>query len=451
MKLPSDSFGFDISGIGTKFSSSALDILSEQEDRLRRMLEPNPAIATMLERETQMKSAFESPAALSAIVEHQKHLQSVMPPTLIEAITVQENHIAYRGLAFSRAVAASINRPQLDMFTQSAATAIASFNNHAFDLATAMGRALETCIPKYDVMTANLSQALEVSLPQLNAIGEMTLKLANSIPKIDFAVSSLVEQAASALGSISLSLQSSMIALADSLSILRIPNFDQFARSLKYINDFEEKNEVLKSFGWYLISELPEAIVEAIYERHHEITQEEVDTLIIEHFRRNRCSALKEIVNSWVDLPYFELRKEVFHQAQVCHSRRTFNASVTLVSIHFEGVITDFVRERIGEPTYRAEKALKRITDLSMDMPMNSMPFTDWIICSFILECIDAIFTTNFSPADPDSCPNTSRHKIAHGHATSKETEANSLRRFLFMNELYKLFYCLESKSQMAS
>ena len=426
------------------------------------MLEPSVSIGAILDRESQIARMVEPPTVLSAFVEQQTHLQSAISP-IMEAFRSHQSLTAEHGLAFSKTIAESIHVSQLDMIPPSVATALSdAFDNHAHELTVAMGRSLEVCIPKYDEMSNNLARALEASLPQLNAISEMVYRLTESIPRIDSAVISIARQTVNSLDMISSSLQCGLSALADSLKNIRIPNFDYLANSLNYINDFEEKNELLKKFGWYLISELPEDIVETIYERRYEITQDEVDALIVQYFRKDRCSALKGIVNGWVDISCFESRKDVFHQAQVCHSRRTFIASTTLMAVHFEGVITDFVRERLPYPTNPAEEraldkqlrcknALNSISELANDLPMSTMHFTDWIVCSFVLECVDAAFNANFSPINPDNCPNSSRHKIAHGHATEKETEANSLRRFLFMNELYKLFCCLDKEYQVAS
>ncbi len=455
MDFKKNHFGVDIEGIGTSFSSPAIDSLIETQTRISKLFEPSSGITAMLEspairmiqeqQDTLQKLTAPS-SALTSFIEQQDKLHMALSSSLIDSISAQQ-------LSFSKAIAASIQVPDMDVIsgTLSKFAELVPPEPPMYNLAAEMGKALEACIPKYDLMANALTNALETCMPKFDTIGNMAFRLADSIPQIDSAILSIAQQALGAMDNLTESLQSSMSALLGSLTDIRLPNFDHLANSLNFITDFEEKNELLKSFGWYLISELPEEIVNTIYERRDEITQEEVDILIIQHFRNNKYQALKSIVNSWVSLPYFHSRQIVFHEAQVCHSRRSYNASTTLISLHYEGVVTDFVRERINTPTYRVEKALKCINDLANDLTMDAMPFRDWIVCSYVLECIDKAFTTNFSPADPDSCPNSSRHKIAHGHAVAKETEANSLRRFLFMNELYKLFCCLENEYQLIS
>jgi hypothetical protein len=320
-----------------------------------------------------------------------------------------------------------------------------------YNLVESMGKALESCIPRHHELVESFGRALDFVGSNFSAIENTVLGLANVIPRIDPAVIAAAEQASRTIDRFAGSFQRGILALNNALRNIDFSPLLEISNSLSHMTDIEDKNELLKSFGWYLITELPNEIVDEIYMRRDEITQEQVDALIVQHFRNERCRELKSVVNSWKRLPYFETRRIVFHEAQVCHSRRSFNASTTLLSLHFEGVVTDFVRDRLGRPTYRVEKALRCISDLTDDLSLQDMPFEDWVICSYVLECVDNAFTTNFSPANPDDCPNTSRHKIAHGHATEKETEANSLRRFLFMNELYKLFCCLENVYQLAS
>ena len=444
-------FGLGLTDSGTQIDPSATESIIEQQSCLMKVIDPPTAITAMLTQEEGMRAIFDPPMALTAMVEQANHMRSIVSVPMIEALNAQQDCFANYKFAFSKNITATI-LPQISLISDSIAKTVSlSFQENTYSLATAMGRALESCIPKYDLMTNALATALKSSMPKFDAIGAMALRLTDSIPRIDAAITTIAQQALEAMGNITESLQSGVSALLGSLTDIRLPNFDNIANSLNFITGFEEKNELLKSFGWYLISELPEEIVDEIYERRDEIAQEEVDALIIKHFRDNKCQALKCIVKSWTALPYFESRKVVFHEAQVCHSRRSYNASTTLISLHYEGVVTDFVRDRVNTPTYRVEKALKCINDLANDLNLSAMSFKDWIVCSYVLECVDQAFTTNFSPSDPDSCPNNSRHKIAHGHATAKETEANSLRRFLFMNELYKLFCCLEHEYQLAS
>ena len=454
MDSTNNHLGMDASEIGAVLSSPAIESMLENQARLSKLFEPPSAITAMLEspairmiqeQQDMINNITVPTSVITAFMEQESHLHSALSSSLLDSISTQQ-------LAFSKAIAASVQLPDMDVLsgTLSKFAALLPVEPPTYNLAAEMGKALEACMPTQNILDS-VSLALEACQPKFELIGQVTSSLLNSMPKIDSAVLSIAKQASNVLENISNSFNTGLSALSSAFSQIDFSKFYGIADSLNYIKDFEDKNEMLKSFGWFYVSELPEELVDAIYEQQNEITQEEVDALIVQHFRNNKCAELKQIVNSWANLPYYESRKHVFHEAQVCHSRRSFNAATTLISLHFEGVVTDFVRCRINQPTYRVDKALKQISDLTNDLSLSTMSFRDWIVCSYVLECIDQAFTTNFSPADPDNCPNNSRHKIAHGHAIAKETEANSLRRFLFMNELYKLFRCLENEYQLAS
>lgn len=441
----------DIKGINANLSSPAISSLFETQTQMSKLLKPpsvitamlgSPAIQMIQKQQDMLRKLTAPSSALTAFMDQQEKFHLELPSSLISSISAQQ-------LSFSKAIASSIQVPDMNVMsgTLSKFAELLPPQPPMYNLAAEMGKALEACVPSQNMLNS-VSKALEACKPNFELIGSVTSKFLESIPKIDSAVLSIVQQATSSFGNISESLCAGLSAFNSAFEQIDFSKFHNTANTFKYIKDFELKNDMLKKFGWFYISELPQDLVNLIYERRDEINQEEVDSLMVEYFRNNKCAALKKLVNSWVNLPYYESRNHIFHEAQVCHSQRLFNASTTLVSLHFEGVVTDFVRYRINQPAYRVDKALKQINELTYNLSLSTISFRNWIVCSFVLECVDQIFSTNFSPSDPDSCPDNSRHKIAHGHAIAKETEANSLRRFLFMNEMYKLFVCLEKEYQ---
>ncbi|MDD2476102.1 MAG: hypothetical protein PHI32_09345 [Dysgonamonadaceae bacterium] len=221
---------------------------------------------------------------------------------------------------------------------------------------------------------------------------------------------------------------------------------------LTYHHQWSEKHDLLVKFGWFYLNELSTEVIDEIYDKRDSITQDEVDRLVVQDFRKNRCERLKKIVKKWNDSPYFKPRKLVLHQALVNHSRRCYNASTTLLSIHTEGIITDFMRLGLQAPKFRVQGAINDITEYLNVQPMSSLSFSDWQIYSEVLERILSAFVEHFDCANPDGTSNDSRHKIAHGHATEAETEVNSLKRFLYLNEVYRLLSyldkCIQEKNE---
>jgi len=217
---------------------------------------------------------------------------------------------------------------------------------------------------------------------------------------------------------------------------------------LTYHHQWSEKHDLLVKFGWFYLNELSTEVIDEIYEKKDMITQDEVDRLVVQDFRKNKCEKLKIVVNKWNDSPYFKPRKLVLHQALVNHSRRCYNASTTLLSIHTEGVITDFMRMGLQAPKFRAQEAINDITEYLNIQPMSSLAFSDWQIYSAVLERILSAFVEHFDCANPDVTSNDSRHKIAHGHVTEAVTEVNSLKRFLYLNEVFRLFSYMDKRIQ---
>jgi hypothetical protein len=435
--------GFKEIVMHTKPTAIELSMI-EAEERMQKML--SSPFAESLERHEAMINYMTTSPALQAI-----EMQNTVIDSLLSKSFIESAICSLRESSMMCNMAKSMDELLKPYYCQYVSFAKTSYD--AFDPGLPLLATTEDVARGMLDYVTRLDSAMNYAAAQIAMIENMAPSMLDSVTKYGTEMVTALEQEAQAMSWDSHLRE--MLAMESAFRSYDISSYLGLSDNLKLFKnvDFEEKNDMLKNFGWYMIAELPEEIADYIYERRDEITQEEVDALIVQHFRRNRCKELKVMVNNWKQLPYFKKRQVVFHDVQVCHSRRSFNALTTLISLQFEGVVTDFVRDRIMVPTFRKwpDKALRCVTDLTNNLTMASMSLEEWIVYSYVLECVDKVFTTNFSPADPDCCPNTSRHKIAHGQATAKETEANSLRRFLFMNELYKLFSCLENEYLLAS
>ena len=130
----------------------------------------------------------------------------------------------------------------------------------------------------------------------------------------------------------------------------------------------------------------------------------------------------------------------------IYHSRRYFNSSTTLLVLHTEGVITEFMRDKIQSPRFNTKNAIRDISEAINDIPMSVLSFSDYQVYNLVLERVLLAFNEQFELANPENASNNSRHKIAHGHAVEIETEINSLKLFLYLNEVYRLFTFLDGK-----
>ncbi|MDV0447270.1 hypothetical protein MsAg5_11500 [Methanosarcinaceae archaeon Ag5] len=215
---------------------------------------------------------------------------------------------------------------------------------------------------------------------------------------------------------------------------------------LFFHKEWSEQRKTLLNFGWFYSDELPNELVNEIHEKRNELNIDEVNKMIVEYFRKDRCEILKNMVRGWKDLSYFRCRENIFHEALVNHSRKYFNSSVTLLTIHTEGVITDFVRIELQAAKY---KMILAIDDIKKLIEVENISVNKYEIYIDVIEQITKGFIEKFDHSNPEEASNKSRHKIAHGHVYEKESEVNSLKQFLYINEIYHLFVQLNKSEQI--
>ncbi|MFQ4200635.1 hypothetical protein C3B57_06300 [Clostridioides difficile] len=295
-------------------------------------------------------------------------------------------------------------------------------------------------IPKLNFKNfqSDLMKVHNVRFPEiasvLSSIPKPTINMKDIISPLQI----MVESLQNINGELVKSLNTQLFQMSESVkSLMESMDFSL----LTYRKEWSEQRETLLKYGWFYSEELPEEVINYIHDRRGELSTDDVDDIIVEYFRKNRCQALKNIVKEWQKLPCFHCRGVIFHEALVNHSRKYFNSSVTLLTVHTEGVITDFVRESLKNPRFRLQKA---IDDIKKELDENiDISIYEYEVFNDVIERIEEAFNENFSLLDPDATSNKSRHKIAHGHVYEKENEANSLKRFLYLNEIYYLFLLL--------
>lgn len=244
-------------------------------------------------------------------------------------------------------------------------------------------------------------------------------------------ITGIIEQTTQALRSPFQQLEESIRSSTDSLHSFLL---DYRLRSA-------QNREILLKYGWFLSDEFPIHIVNHIYNNRASLNAGAVDAIICSYFRRNRCEALKNMVSSWKKLPHFACRKIIFHEALVHHSRGYYNSSVTLLTLHMEGIFSDFVRTNLNCSRYRVKQAIK---DIQAELEKNpDVSISEEDAFNFIAR----ILTEGFHFDNPDDASDQSRDKIAHGHVYEKESESNSLKLFLSLNEMFHVLPLLSSSN----
>lgn len=211
---------------------------------------------------------------------------------------------------------------------------------------------------------------------------------------------------------------------------------------LTYYKEWSEQRKTIVEYGWFYSREFPEELMNEIYEKRQELSKDDVNLMIVTYFRKNKCKAIKDIIEQWNKLLCFDCRQGIFKEALENHIDGRYNSSVTLLTLHIEGVITDFFRINLQQPRYRVQRAIDDINQTLEDE--ESMSIYEHIVFNDVIKNIEESFTESFDCANPDISSNGLRHKIAHGHVYEKENEVNSLKRFLYINELYHMFVLYE-------
>lgn len=305
----------------------------------------------------------------------------------------------------------------------------ARFNQQKFNEPICTAIAMQNAIPRFETFFSNTNissfpclASVLANIPTVN-LSRMTLPIEEMLEGLK-TVSEIAAREA----------QNSILQLSDAAK--------QFASTvdfslLLYRNKWSDERDTLLKYGWFYTNELPYNIILGIHKHRDELSCDDVDKIILGYFRQNRCAALKSMVKGWVELPFFKCRQRVFHEVIVNHSRKYFNSSVVLLTIYIEGIITDFVRINLKTPRYKVLRAIEDIKEIMNEANLSH----DWKEClDNIIDQIIEAFQEDFNYADPDAAPNYSRHKIAHGHVYEEASEADSLKKFLYLNELYNLF-----------
>ena len=204
-----------------------------------------------------------------------------------------------------------------------------------------------------------------------------------------------------------------------------------------------EREKVLREYNW-LFSIIPGYIVDDLLPDLNKKNQKYIDTCITEYFNKDNATILRVMVQDWSGISCFDARRHIFEEAFNVHLSGNYNASTTLLAVHTEGLLSDFARIELHSPRFKAKNALNEI-----DKEMNNTTFpyfssfSSVILFQQVINDLKKFMETDFDYKHPAIAPDNTRNKIAHGQVIEKQTEANSLRLFLYINEIYRIFYTI--------
>lgn len=207
--------------------------------------------------------------------------------------------------------------------------------------------------------------------------------------------------------------------------IAAIAALDWGKRFASWSEEERKLDDALRPFGWWaLTSWTPDQARQAIQIGRTE-GRRALDAAICDHFRHNRCRALRKMVVGWMDETEFKLRRPIIQDAMKDHASGRYRVSVPTLLPVVEGVVA-----AVFEPS--AKHPGKAIRHATQDERL-----------AYHRVLVDAMVTTltaiwqpsDFTTANPRT-RTLNRHLILHGRSVGYGTEVNSLKVFLALDQI---------------
>ena len=231
---------------------------------------------------------------------------------------------------------------------------------------------------------------------------------------------------------------------------------------LTAISDNIEYSEFLKQHGW-AFSSIPYKIIAPLIEKQETVKIEEINKIIVEYFAENDSHALKSMIESWNEIEAFIKRQHIFEEAFKTHETGCYLVSTSFLSLHIEGVLSDFARQNLGNGRY---KTCEAVTDIgheysgatlgdiiqASDEKSVSFTYVNFQNLEETNKVVENFLNQRFDPANPDNCKETdSRNRNSHGHMIEKKDITDSLKKFFTLNELYNYFVIVDSMTKASN
>ncbi|MBZ4664622.1 MAG: hypothetical protein JG776_2346 [Caloramator sp.] len=198
----------------------------------------------------------------------------------------------------------------------------------------------------------------------------------------------------------------------------------------------KEKAKTMLKFGWWFIGSLPIDIINYIHENKETLSQEDVDKTICDYYKADDCKELEEIISEWNELEYFSKWGKKIKDAFHAHKLEMYSLSVSVWALMIEGVIRDFMRDVYGVTAFKFSLLYNNFKEKAKEL--------DGFIVNYAFNCMDS-FYVRFNPEKPDGVHDFSRHKIFHGQAVNYDSEVNSLKLMLYLDELFYMALSLKN------
>ncbi|WP_312700876.1 hypothetical protein [Sedimentibacter sp.] len=206
--------------------------------------------------------------------------------------------------------------------------------------------------------------------------------------------------------------------------------------------NLNKKAETMLQFGWWFTSSLSIEVIDYIYENKETLKQNDVDDIISDYYRADEYKELEDIINGWNESECFNKWGKKVKDAFYAHKLQMYSLSVPVWALMIEGIIRDFMRENYDITAFKFGILYNNFKERAKEL--------DEFIVTYAFNCMDS-FYVRFNPEKPEGVHDFSRHKIFHGQSDNYDTEINSLKLIMYIDELFYMVSSLKRASILSS
>jgi hypothetical protein len=149
---------------------------------------------------------------------------------------------------------------------------------------------------------------------------------------------------------------------------------------------------------------------------------------------------IDELASKWWTLKQFDLRKKLLTDALEAHKMDKFGLSIYALIPQIEGIVTDWLYEKIPDSEthpFKPESRIKKFRELGI-YEKKTNTFSDRRIGESVIEIILGSVLQGFKWQEPIDESIPSRHVLEHGrYEESMLTKENSIKLFLLLDTIY--------------
>ncbi|GHU70207.1 hypothetical protein FACS1894184_15330 [Clostridia bacterium] len=221
-------------------------------------------------------------------------------------------------------------------------------------------------------------------------------------------------------------------------------------KSVQLIHKYYYKmqiHELLKEHGWFYLDGIAPFIEEIIdNDRTKDCTTEEINKMICNFYRKDKCKAISIMLSKWLVLDCFNTRSKTLRECIICHEEYLFNVLAHTLIGNIEGIIYDFYTVKYSKAsTHYRDAIVREAISKIKDMSFTNISLIDYVFASGVINYIEGDYREHFENLPVN---NLSRHQMEHGAFKGSISEVESIKLFLYLDGIFTLLQALDKAYQ---